>query len=562
MKKVKIAVALLVVVAMLAACGGNGGGGGADAGTIGAVQGGGAGAPAAVTPGGDDRIVVTTGLQATAVQQFFDGDTYEHNRWTRLIYDRLGIHVDVVFTQDATTDAYSNWMNLLLATGDLPDVVRHDDINWLVQAQAAGHLMDITDVFEREASPAVQHYRNTYPLAFQGVTFNNRLYGFPFINDTFHQATYLWLRDDWLEYAGGQPPRTVDEMVEMARLFTNGNPSGTGINTFGFGLSRDLLPGGGFGSISGLIGAFGVPAGPAQDGIFYRRDGRITFSLIQPEVRYALEILRDMFAEGLINPEFVAMDIDAFSAGISEGRYGMMYHRNWGTWFPFNLSFQSEGVVTRPYPAPSVPGRELRLGIGSNIGGEYFVISANAPHPEAIIHILNLYNDIIVDFEDENYFIRYWENEQYRLAPIFIGIPTELHAPVVFQANIDGGANVRGMARRAWQQVFNFEAGSDAPDAFGTWGQMNTQGEFGGSMSIALNYYRPRNALVENIMAVERPDIWTQNASILQTMMETTFTDIIIGNQPLDAFDTFVDQWLAAGGQATLDAMEILYPAN
>jgi putative aldouronate transport system substrate-binding protein len=43
-------------------------------------------------------------------------------------------------------------------------------------------------------------------------------------------------------------------------------------------------------------------------------------------------------------------------------------------------------------------------------------------------------------------------------------------------------------------------------------------------------------------------------------MVKTTFTAIITGEKDLSYFDTFVQDWLAAGGQQTLDEMEKLYP--
>jgi putative aldouronate transport system substrate-binding protein len=43
-------------------------------------------------------------------------------------------------------------------------------------------------------------------------------------------------------------------------------------------------------------------------------------------------------------------------------------------------------------------------------------------------------------------------------------------------------------------------------------------------------------------------------------MLRTTFTDIITGVKPLDAFDQFVSDWLSNGGQQTLDELEKMYP--
>ena len=78
-------------------------------------------------------------------------------------------------------------------------------------------------------------------------------------------------------------------------------------------------------------------------------------------------------------------------------------------------------------------------------------------------------------------------------------------------------------------------------------------------MKICLDAQK-RGELVTNVMANEIPEIWKQNSSVLGTMVETVFTDIIIGNKPLDYFDQFVTEWLNAGGQQTLDELETMYP--
>jgi putative aldouronate transport system substrate-binding protein len=238
----------------------------------------------------------------------------------------------------------------------------------------------------------------------------------------------------------------------------------------------------------------------------------------------------------------------------------MMYHMNWGTWHPFNYSFEKDGVITRPYPVPTAAGHELKMGVESNRGGEIFVISKNCKNPEALMKILNLYNKVAIEFDDQEDFLKYWSDEQYRLCPIYIGIPTELHAPAIFQALEDGGKDIAGVAKQNYQYVLDFESGANRDaNAYGTLGQMFTDGK-GGSMSIALNTYRPANALVTNIMSTDRPEIWLQNASVLQTLLETSFTDIITGAKPLDSFENFVQEWLRAGGQQTLDELEIMYP--
>ena len=72
----------------------------------------------------------------------------------------------------------------------------------------------------------------------------------------------------------------------------------------------------------------------------------------------------------------------------------------------------------------------------------------------------------------------------------------------------------------------------------------------------------PDGAIVQSILGGIVPDVYLTNVSVLETLTLTTFTDIIIGAKPVSAFDEYVRQWLRAGGQATLDAIDELYPAN
>lgn len=511
----------------------------------------------------EEPIEITWAVQASAVQQFIDGDTYDDNVWSRLIKEKLNIDVKVGLSADISTDAYNNRMNLLLATGEFPDVLRYSNRTFFRQAQEAGYIQPIGDVFDEYATDAVKAYQENYPDSFDGGTIDGELYGFPYMNDNFHQAAFLWIRDDWLANTGSEAPSTVEEMVELARTFTNEDPDGDGTdNTYGFGLAGSVVQSN-YGTLLGLAGAYGVP-GYGNTGVFYRDDsGEMTFAYLQPGMKEALTVARDMYAEGLIDPEFTAEDVATMEEDITNGTLGMMYHMNWGTWHPFNYSYQNEGVLTRPYPIPTVDGYEPKMGINSNKTGDLFMVSSECENPEAIIKILNLYEQTAISSDDPEDFQTYWANEQYRLCPAFIGIPTELFAPQLHAA-LEAGSpeGLAGTALEYYNYVVGFEDGSLADDtnAYGTWGQMYVE-NFGGSMKIALDY-KDKGWLVTNEMANDLPEIWKQNSSVLGDMVDTTFVDIIVGNRPVDDFDQFVDEWLAAGGQQTLDEMETLYPAN
>lgn len=188
------------------------------------------------------------------------------------------------------------------------------------------------------------------------------------------------------------------------------------------------------------------------------------------------------------------------------------------------------------------------------------MVSADYAHPEAIIKILNLYDEIVNNTSKESY-DKYWANEQYRLSPIYIDQPGEVYAAELLEA-INGGSsdNLPPAAKPLYEYIVGFEDGSlsDDDNAFGTWGQMSNSG----SLGHVLNEYIPDGAVVQSILGIQRPEVWLTNVSSLDTLTITTFTEIIIGSKPVDYFDTFVEQWLKAGGQETLDELETMYPAE
>lgn len=510
----------------------------------------------------DEPVTISWAVQASPVQQFIDGDTYENNVWSRLIKEKLNIDLTVAFSADTSTDAFTQKANTLLASGEFPDILRYDNRTFFKQAQQAGYIQSIDQVFHEYATPEVLEYETKYADSFKGVTVDGELYAFPYMNDNFHQAFNLWIRDDWLENTNTTPPTTIDELVELARIYTEEDPDGNGVNdTFGLALAGTVTQNN-YGTLAGLANAYGVP-GFTQSGVFYRgEDGKITFAWIQPEMKEVLSLLNDMYTKGYINPEFTADDVASMEDDVTNGNIGMAFGPCWGTWHPYNLSYQGTGVITRPYPIPNAEGHTPKIGINSNQTGDLFMVSATCENPEAAIKILNLYEATAISGSSEEFAV-YWANEQYRFCPTYIGIPTELFAPQVHAALKAGSSDgLVGTALEYYNYVVGFEDGSLADDtnAYGTWGQMYLNGQ-GGSMKIDLDYQANGWTYI-NVMANELPGIWVQNSSVLGDMVNTAFVDIIVGNQPVEYFDTFVENWLAAGGQQTLDELEVLYPAE
>jgi putative aldouronate transport system substrate-binding protein len=510
--------------------------------------------------GADDPIAMTWAVQTAAASKLLDDDTWEDNRWSRLIKERLNIDLEIAFSADSSTDAYKNKLNAIIASGDLPDVFKTQDVNVFLQLAKNGQLADLNDVFEEHASDSIKAYRERFADSFEGATIDGKLYAIPRMNDNFHQAPFLWIREDWLKNTNSQPPETIEEMVELARKFATGDPDGNGINgdTYGLAINKDLIRQN-HGSILGLVSAFGVPG--RDESMFYRDvNGDMTFAWIEPNMKDALALLADMYDEGLLNMEFTSQNESALVEDITSGKIGMAYGSNWGTWYPYNNVYKKDGVIVHPYPIPKMAGYDYKVGIESNSVGQMTMVRAGYENPEALIEILNLYDEVVNNTSKESY-DKYWANEQYRLSPIYIDQPGEVYAAELLAAFDNGSSDgLPPAAKPLYDYIIGFEDGSLAEDdnAFGTWGQMSKSG----SLPWVLSEYIPDNAVVQSILGIERPEVWLSSVSTLDTLTITAFTEMIIGNKPIDYFDTFVEQWLKAGGQQTLDELETMYPAE
>lgn len=505
----------------------------------------------------EQPITISWSIMTSQVQKFHDQDTYENNQWSRLIKDRLNVDLKIAFSADGSTDAYKNKLNAIIASGDLPDIFKSQDVNVFKQLQQNGQLADLTDVFNTYATDEVKAYQTRYADSFNGVTVDGGLYGIPRMNDNFHEASYLWIRDDWLKNTNSQPPKTMDEFVALAKKFAAGDPDGNGKNgdTYGFVINKNLVKPG-YATILGLVSAYGVPA--YDKNIFYRdENGKMTFSYLNPGMKPALALLRDMYAQGLLDKEFTAKDNAKQEEDVASGKIGMAFGNNWGTWYPYNLVYEKDKVVTRAYPIPSASGYNLKVGIENNATGQITMVSSSCKNPEAAIKIFNLYEATVnanpTDFQN------YWADEQYRLSPVYTDLPNEVYASEVQEALKAGSdANLSPGAKPYYKYVLDFESGADTgSNAYGTWGQMSDSG----SLPIALKY-KADGAVVQSILGADRPEVWIQNFSSLETILLTSFTDIITGAKPVDYFDTFVQDWLKAGGQQTLDELDKLYPAK
>jgi putative aldouronate transport system substrate-binding protein len=509
----------------------------------------------------NETLNLSWGVNSSSVQKFFNGDTYDNNIWSRKILQDLNIKINVAFTANYETQAYRNQLNLYLASGDLPDLLRIDDYRQFRQAVEAGYLADITDAFEQYAGDDLKSLLQRYPGAFEYVTVNGRMYGIPPFNGNEQMAPLLWVRDDWLKKLGMQAPKTVDEMLAVARAFTFNDPDGNGRNdTYGLGMQK-MINVRDHGTIGGLLSAFGIP-NHGYDMYYTGKDGKITSPYIQPEVKEALRVLQQMYREGLIDPEFITTDLTKVQQDIARGRFGMAYGPNWGTWSPWNYAYTAENnwAVTYPYPIPTQAGYTPKYGYNSNkASGEIVVINSRVKNPEALIKLVNHYMAFNNDWTSDADRAVYNDQEQYRFAPTWVSesVEVRLTSLMTEALNKRDSSALPPTFKDYYNRIVDFEANPIAQDAdtYGRWGQYNTRG----SMPIIMGQYKASGNLMESALQAEQPQSLLDYGASLEKIIDQAFTEIITGQRSVDYFDTFVQDYLRAGGQQVLNDLDKIY---
>ena len=498
----------------------------------------------------DPPITLTVGRglseemqQYVAVQE----DVIENNNWTESYRELLGI--EIVNEWAVPGDQYEERVNTLMAANDLPDLiaVNAQQLRFLVDN---GMAADLTDVFERYANDfTLWMMEEDNWVGINQATFNGRLMAIPGVNGNADQASVLWIRFDWLEALGMEPPTTIDELINLAEAFMEANLADAD-SPYGIGISGGSgLLGGGWGDMVGFYEGFGINPNGWID-----VDGRAEFGRIQPEIREALATMADMYERGIIHREFVTRDL---AEDIAIGRVGIMYGQHWNSFWPLQDSINNDITADWiPVPIPTVdgsPGTPMLSGSA----GTFWVVCPDYEHPEVAVMLLNYVyraRDSFSPYRDGDRYHRPGHEVMehpyaaFQWSVIHAFHPTQnifIHRGVMDYFGGDESAienefiaeNVQGTKDWLEDPVAN-------TTMWATYRWSGPRGAFS-----VINGYHVNGHTVQNLF-FDITDSMVQFNTNLNDMAESTFTRIVMGVDPIEEFDNFVEQWWLLGGEA------------
>jgi len=475
------------------------------------------------------------------------GESLEDNRWSRIYEQVLGISIN--YDWKAKGDLYKQKLSFSVSSGQIPDVIKVSSEQLRILSNA-GLIQDLTEVYNKYATPLTkdileQEGRSTFDAA----TIDGKLMAIPDTNSSIEGAMYIWLRTDWMEQLRLQPPQTINDVLEISRAFTEMDPDQNGQDdTFGLAITNYLWDP--VMSIKGFMAGF-----EAYPELWIVDDSNnLVFGGIQPEVKESLLALQQMYKNGQLDPEFSFKNGGKVKQQIADGKVGMMYGEQWGSFVVQSSKTLASDADWKAYPIVSLTGNPPKVPLKLRTY-QYFAVSKDLEQPEAIIKLINLHLE--KNWGETAEYNTFYSSSYpvWQLSPV-TPYPAQKNLEAYRQldeARETGNWNLLNAEAQSIQKLIEqFQAGGT--DKSHGWGWDKTYG-VNGAFSI-LDQYEANDQLLYEAFTGAPTETMIERISILHDLQHESYINIILGNS-INEFDQFVETWYELGGaEITKEANE------
>lgn len=330
--------------------------------------------------------------------------TIENNRWTKWLNEQGPANVKfVAIPRWESTQKY----NTLFASGSAPDLIFEYDSGYRNQLYTQKQLRPLDDLIEKY-SPNYKKMLEKYPaLKKVSTREDGKMYELGRVNELKPNHA-LFIRSDWLKKLNLEVPKTAEDLLKVAKAFTEQDPDGNGKkDTFGIGLSfiGDQI----------IDYAFGAGTDWAL------KDGKVVHAW--DRVKAAADYKKQLFDAGVVDKDYLAdTKGEKSKQDWLSGKLGI-YGANGGASDQGLLDSFMKNNPTGEYIPIQIP--ETSIGkfspVITNPVQMVAAVTSSAKNPDAVMK----YYDFLLD-EDTAVVLRNgFEGEQYSIVD---GCPTVISA--------------------------------------------------------------------------------------------------------------------------------------
>lgn len=443
--------------------------------------------------------------------------------YSKFLQKESGVGIFMPFVPWDGGNTYVQKLNTRIASGEIPDMFLPWQGNEVTLAKQ-GAIADLTDLLPKYA-PNVW---NRVPKEVWDVVRSSdpsgkgRIYYIPKVQDYTYYGSFI--RQDWLDRVGLKVPATKDEYVAALRAFKEKDANGNGD-------PNDEIPVSGreqgrwMDHLFGMYGVAMIEGIPAWD----MYDGKLQYAAVTPNMKAAIEFMRGLYAEKLLDSNTFLNKNEDWTAKIQSDKVGNWYHLS------TSQKARAE-VIAKVNKEVSIAA----LGIPKVEGYNGFITKTQINRPEWVISSKNEAK-IISALKLLN-----WANDPKNAEKVILGVEGmhyELKDGKPVLLPVDPAKQEALIIKSTVEDIESIRAGEKI--------EMNSASEA----------QKPLVAMRDKIMDDMQKygkriagdgipasiydgfsDI--KNNSIYQEYM----TKMIIGDYPMSKFEEFVDKWNKNGG--------------
>lgn len=255
-------------------------------------------------------------------------------------------NVDIQFESELAADKITDKMNLMLAGGDVPDVMSVENFTSVPQiAQKMGEsgLVISVDEWIAKYPDLVKLSDAKYIDAVYRNKKDQKLYMIP-VNNAAHPSIMKpdvgpVIREDWLAQVGMNAPKTPDELYEVLKAFRDKIPDVDG---------KKIIP-------ATFDGFRQFIADAWTKSWFDLSDDKksLTYQFMNPEVEEYMVFMNKLYNEKLLDAEFLTQQGEAYMAKLASGRVGYTVRIYWDM-DKVNSTLKANNPKTRFIPSPFI----------------------------------------------------------------------------------------------------------------------------------------------------------------------------------------------------------------
>lgn len=500
-----------------------------------------------------------------------EGDTADNNYYTRYLLENYNIKVVLDWTAADGAD-YNQKVALCIASDTLPDVMIVNDRSYFTAAVDGEMLYDLKPIYDQYASEQFKAiYEGTNGKAFEMVTFDDQMLALPTVSVGADGIPVMMVQENWLNDLNLEVPKTISELHDVLVAIKEAKPAGERtIPLMGPGKNDrvycDFLHSYGSNYFDPVFAAMDSYPGwfLADD------DGKVQYMTLAAETRAALEVLAQWYAEGLIDPEVFTRD----SAGevINANECGFFFGPWWAIGYGNGDSFKNSEVADwQAYPLYTEDGRfNSKM---KTLGNSYTIVNRNVS--EDVAKAVIIMTNVLVAHEGDFQSVTAEDIEWYPLRTVLAPLDECEYTYKALISVLDGETEPEDWAGPSSYKLLAADTAVTRSVVTGySKGKQLHRADFLQTPETETNYQRQYSQLIGIRPAATVPIdnsvysvSYTTNDTIdrywanLETLESTVIRSIITGKSDITAFDAFIEQWLAEGGDKVIASIQAEYDA-